>query len=141
MMAIFIGSLMIMSLVGFGLSSTRFNNAAPPKIDIPFVVNRELTTEEIVSLLTSGKVIIEDTYAGNCTDCAIRSQKLQTFFNQFSNFAVIQSLQGNETSVEIIGAQGRIRDITDMEFTDANLMDAFCEMAIAQPRECLLLDI
>ncbi len=137
MMAIFIGSLMIMSLVSFGLSSTRFSNPAST-ISVPFIVERQLASDEMISILSSGKIIIEDTYSPECSECVENNMALTTFFGRFRDYAVIQMIEGNETSVKIIGSGGRIKDISGIGFTDGELMDAFCEMAIAQPRECLL---
>lgn len=140
LMAIFIGTIMIMSIVGFGISNTRFVDQ-PDTFDIPNVVNRELTTEELVTILRSGHVIIENFYALNCTNCLEKNTLLETFANKFKNFIVLQSVEGNETSIKMIGAGGRIRDITEMELAESELTSVFCEIAIAQPRECLLEEI
>lgn len=142
LMALFIGSILIMSVAGFALSGVRFGSRQEQnKLDFPNVVDRELTTEELTSILQNGMIIVEDFYEINCTECIERNAFLQTFFAQFKDFAILSIVEANETSVQIIGSGGRIKDITDMEFTQENMMDAFCEAAIAQPRECLLAQI
>jgi len=138
LMALFIGSIMLMSVVGFSLANTRFGNPQQNKIDLPFMVNRELTGEELASILRSGRVVVEDFYEANCTQCPEKNAFLQTFFERFRDFVVLQIVEGNETTMKMIGAGGRIRDITDMELTDENMLDVFCEVAIMQPKECLL---
>ena len=40
--------------------------------------------------------------------------------------------------LKIIGAGGRINDIGNLTLSDQNLMMTFCELAIAQPPECLV---
>ena len=91
-----------------------------------------------MSILRTGRVVIEDIYEANCTECLENNAFLESFFSRFSDYVVLQIAEGNETSVKIIGAGGVIRDITDMEFNDSNMIDVFCETAIAQPKECLL---
>ena len=82
LMAIFIGSMMLFSIIGFGLSNSRFNSTQDNTISFPFKVDRELTTEELVSILRSGRIVVEDTYAANCTDCEADNIFLETLFGR-----------------------------------------------------------
>lgn len=138
LMAIFIGSIMILSVIGFSLSNARFGVPQENTLDFPFVVDRELTSEELVSVLRAGRIVVESDYELNCTDCSQRNDFLKNFFTRFSNYVVLQIAEANETSLKIIGAGGRIRDLEGMELTEHNMLEIFCELAIAQPKECLL---
>ena len=138
MMALFIGSIMIMSIIGFSLSNARFGDQQQNTIDFPYKIDRELTTEELVSILRAGRIVVESTFEENCTDCLEKNLFLETFFAEFRNYVVLQIMQGNETSLRMIGSGGRIRDLNEMELNDENMLDLFCELAIAQPKECLL---
>ena len=138
LMALFIGSIMLMSIIGFSLSNAKFGNTQQNTIDFPFKIERQLSTEELVSVLRAGRIVVEHTYEENCTDCLETNAFLDTFFNQFRNYVVLQIMEGNETSLKIIGSGGRIRDLSEIELNNDNMLDVFCELAIAQPRECLL---
>jgi hypothetical protein len=58
-----------------------------------------------------------------------------------SEFMVLQELAGNVTSIQMIGMQGKIVDLGNMTLNDQNLMNTFCTIAIAQPPECLMIDL
>jgi hypothetical protein len=138
--AIFIGVIMIMSVAGFALNAAMSGTTQTPEIKIPTIVDRPLTTEEVVYLLNSGKVVMEYYHAENCTDCTEKTTSLESFAQKMSEFMVLQEVAGNETSVQMIGIQGKIVDLGNMTLTDQNLMDTFCTIAIAQPPECLMTD-
>jgi hypothetical protein len=137
LMAIFIGVIMILSMIGFSLSNVKPANTNND-IEVPFIINGSLKNEDLVSILRSGRIVIEDFYQANCTTCPERSRTLETFFGKYKDYAVIQMMEENQTSLKIIGAGGKIKDITGLELSDSNLMKVFCETALAQPRECLL---
>ena len=136
LMAIFIGAVMITSMIGFSLSNVKLDTGK--KVEYPFIINGSLKNEELVSILRSGRVVVEDFYQANCTTCQGRSKTIETFFGRFKDYAVINVMEDNSTSLSIIGAGGGIKDISNLELTDSNLMKVFCEVALAQPRECLL---
>ncbi len=137
LMAIFIGVTMILSVAGFSLSRTRFTSP-DQKMDIPYFIDKRLTNNEIVSILRSGRVVIEDLYEANCTSCQAKTEFMKSFLERFKDFVVLEAVEANETSIKMIGSGGRIKDITDMELNQTSMMDVFCDMAIAQPKECLL---
>jgi len=139
LMAIIIGVVMVMSAAGFALNSAvnqNFNTT--PGFNIPTIVNRQLTTEETVYVLQNGKVVIEFLQADNCTDCAGKIPTLEAFAQKMSEFVVLEEAKANETSIQIIGAGGKIEDIGNMTLSEQNLMSTFCSIAIAQPQECLM---
>jgi hypothetical protein len=140
-MAIFIGLTMVLSLLGFALMATsRYGQGSQNSMIMPHVVDRVLTNEEVSYVLQTGRVLIENYYELNCTQCLERNVLLESFVNQYNTFAVLQSVAGNETSLKLIG-RGRIRDLTNESITQETLMEVFCEVAITQPRECLLEEI
>ena len=139
LMAIFIGVIMVLSAAGFAINSAVNQQGGQSSgYDIPAIVTKQLTPEESVYVLQSGRVLIEFFYAENCTNCQDKIAALEGFAQKMSEFAVLEEVQGNETSIQIIGAGGRIVDITNQSLSDQNLMNTFCEIAIAQPAECLM---
>ncbi len=141
LIAIFVGLVMIMSAAGFALNSAMNQGTTntSPAINIPAIVTRELTAEETVYALNyEGRAIIEYFYQENCTDCSEKTVALESFANRMGEFVVLQEMVGNETSLQILGSQGRIVDMSNMTLSEGNLMDTFCEVAIAQPTECLM---
>jgi hypothetical protein len=136
--AIFIGVIMIMSVAGFALINVSTRGSLTKK-DIPEispVMKRPLTPEEKVTVLRSGRVIIENLYPANCTDCFDKNVLLENFVNQYRDYIVMEEVVANQTSLKIIGKGGQIKPIENV--TDETLMDLFCEMAMLQPKECLL---
>ncbi len=139
-MAIFIGLVMVLSAAGFALNSAinQQNRTPTPGFNIPTIVTKQLTTEETVYVLQNGKVLIEFLYAGNCTECPGKISTLEGFAQKMSEFIVLEEVPANVTSIQIIGAGGKIENIGNMTLSDQNLMSTFCGIAIAQPPECLI---
>jgi len=140
LMAIFIGLIMILSVGGFAVSYAG-RTITPPKNTIPNVVERELNPEEVVSVLRSGRVLIEDFYTKNCTICTENNAVLESFADKFKDFVVLEKVVANETTVQMIGVGGKIVKLGNENITKENLMDIFCDIAITQPNECLLREI
>jgi len=139
-MAIFIGLIMIFSVGGFALSYAG-RNVNPPRNTIPTIVERELNPEEVVSVLRSGRVLIENFYTENCSGCVERNAVLENFANSLDGFVVLEEVKANETKLQMIGTGGKIVSLENESITEDNLMDIFCDIAIAQPNECLLREI
>lgn len=141
LMAIFIGLIMITSLLGFALNSAVWQqgtqNQGP---QIPAFVDRELTPEEVVFVLRTGRVLIENFYEENCTECLSRNVDLQTFAGSLSDFIVLENAAGNETKLQMVGNGGKIIDLENETLTQNNLLSIFCGIAIAQPQQCLILE-
>jgi hypothetical protein len=140
LMAIFIGLVMVLSAAGFALNSSMNQGfQAVERPSIPDIVTRPLTLEETVYILNyEGRVIIEFFHAENCTDCSQKITALEGFAQRLRGFVVLQEVPGNETSLKIIGAEGKIVDMGNMTLSDQSLMQTFCQVAIAQPPECLV---
>lgn len=132
--AIFMGLLMLLSVAGYAIINVY---KAPVKEEsINPIIKRVLTPEEKIGILRSGKIIIENFYTKNCTECIDRNNLLESFVVQFKDYIIMEEVLMNQTSLKIIGKGGKIKNIKNV--TEENLMDVFCEMAILQPKECLL---
>lgn len=131
--------IMVMSAVGFAMNSANLSNQ-PETDDIPSIISYELSPQEQIQVLRTGRVLIENFYAENCTECADRNIVLNGFAARMQGFMVLENVLGNETRLGLIGNQGRIISLDGIEITDENLLSVFCENAIAQPRECLMMD-
>ncbi len=131
--------IMVMSAVGFAMNSATLSNQ-PQAEEIPNIINYELSAQEQIQVLRTGKVLIENFYAENCTGCADRNIILKGFAARMQGYLVLENVKGNVTRLGMIGNQGRIISLDDMEITDGNLLSVFCQNAIAQPRECLMME-
>ncbi len=139
-MAIFIGVIMLGSVAGFAMMSINLqpDSEAP---EIPTIVNRQLTTDETIYILRTGKVVIENFYSIDCNDCLERNVMLEAFANQFKDFVVLERVvvnQTNQSMFQMIGSGGRILKLDNQTINDSNILGFFCEVAIAQPIECLI---
>ncbi len=144
MMSLFVGLVMISSILGFAVMHLNFTNApANQGPAISNIVNRTLTTEERLFVLRTGRVLIRDLYPFNCTSCIEDNIAFESFANKFSNFVVLEmaAVPENETRIEMIGRDGKIIDLWNITITEDALLPMFCELVLAQPKECLLLEI
>lgn len=139
--AIFIGLVMIGSLAGFAAVQfipAQQNTEAP---EIPIIVNRTMTSGEIVSILQTGRVLIQNHYSPDCTECIDDNIVLETFANSMGGLIVLEEVEANETKLQMVSPDGRIKDLENINITESNLMDIFCDVSLIQPRECLLREI
>jgi len=145
MAAIVIGLIFVLSMVGFALTGMGRFPQQQPGVSIPNIVNRELTQGEKIYILQTGRVLIEDFYAQGCSRCEIDRATLEAFVQEFKEFVVLEEVEVNNTNetsyvkLQMIGRTGLIEDLRDVEITQKNLTEIFCDIAIAQPRECLLM--
>jgi hypothetical protein len=138
--AIVIGVLMVGSTAGYAfLNVTPGQGPAVP--EIPTIVDRPLTTEEQVFVLRTGRVLIENFYSENCTYCPDRTLTLNGFVGGLDGYVVLENVLANETRLEMIGVNGKIVPIEDESLDQDGLIDVFCEIAMKQPRQCLLMDL
>jgi hypothetical protein len=138
-MAIFIGVIMLGSVAGFALFQTI--PAGPEAPQIPNIIKRQLTIDETLFILGSGRVLIEDFYAIDCNDCFEKNMVLESFANRFEDFVVLEEVvvnQTNQSMLKMIGAGGTIVDLENKTVDEENLLEVFCDIAIAQPIECLI---
>jgi len=137
--AIFIGLIMVMSLAGFAAM-----NVVIPAGDggqtMPSVVDRELSPEEKIFVLRTGRVLLENYYAENCTGCVEFNVMAEVFVSRFPDYMIFEKVKGNETKLQMIGQGGEIREL-EHPVTEDELFGVFCELAILQPKECLLREL
>ena len=135
--AIFILVIMLMSVAGFAMNSSTFQEQ-PQEVEIPNVIREPLGTQDQINILRTGRVLIEHFYQDNCTDCLEKNVQLEEFVARLEGYAVLNAVQGNESRLDMIGSGGQITDIEDVNLDYDSLMDIFCGVAIAQPRACLI---
>ena len=143
LMALFVGLVMIGSIAGFAAVQFIPEQQAGG-VEIPTVVDKFLTSEEIVYILRTGRVLIQNHYPSNCTECMVNNALLETFAHRMEGFVVLEEVKVNETNqtkLQIIGPDGRIKDLESANMTDEGLIDIFCDISYVQPKECLLKEI
>jgi hypothetical protein len=146
--AIVIGMIMIFSVVGFAMSSVMFRGGLEEsdRIVIPNIVDRKLTSEEMAYVLGTGRVLIEDIYYSDCSECKLNTNILEAFAKKYSSFIVLETVVLDPTNesgptyekFQFIGRQGSITELEDQSLEEENLTELFCDIAISQPKECLL---
>ena len=146
LMAIFIGLIMISSILGFAISNA-IRSPTPQEVDIPSVVDRMLERGELLYVLRTGRIVIQDHYYSNCTRCLELNPILEAFTKMYGEYVVLEmvnldTLEDNTTrqqKLQMIGMGGKIVELGNVS-TQNEILDIFCELAIKQPRECLLMD-
>jgi hypothetical protein len=143
-MAIFIGVIMVGSIAGFAIANLdMFSGGNKQNPQLTPIMNRSLTTEERIFVLRAGRVLVENLYSLNCTDCTERNSAILSFADKFKDSLVLEqaAVEYNQTKFQMIGAEGKIRDLQNESLDYDNLLKVFCGIAVVQPRECLLMEI
>lgn len=139
-MAIFIGIIMITSIIGFAMINSMPVNTNVK--EIPYILDSPASTEDVVYILRTGRVLIRFWYNNSCADCGEKVSTLERFVNNQKKYAVLERvlIADNETTrSEMIGAGGEVVELK--EINDEALLDTFCKIAMLQPKECLLREI
>jgi len=140
--ALFIGLIMLLSVAGFALSNPvdLTGNQEESKIDL--IIKGEMSPADVVYILRNGKTILRYYYAAD--EKSIDDKiKLEVFANKIKNYVVLNEIEANETSLEIIGAvagEGRIVNYEGV-INETGLFSKFCEIAVVKPKECFLNEI
>lgn len=137
--AFFILVIMVLSAVGFAMNSASFQQE-PQELEIPTVIREPLSSQEQINILRRGRVLIEHFYQENCSDCLEKNAQLEAFAGRMEGYVVVNEVMGNESRLDMIGAGGRITSLEGHELDYEGLIDTFCEVAIAQPRACIIRD-
>lgn len=134
--SLFVAVMMVTWAVGMALSYSI--RTMPQGMKIESVYDRPLTGPEKITILRTGRVLIEYLYVTG-PESIERKAVYENFVARFSDYAVLEAVsitQANETMDQMIAPDG---DVIPMEnVTAANLVDVFCENSVLQPRECLL---
>ena len=154
MMAIVIGGLMLFSVAGFAFMGVgRFGRGNEnQQSGLQTIMNEYLTSEQVAGILRTGRVVIRDVYANNCTSCIITDAELKLFANQFSGYIVLEqvAIEPDNTTIvdengyirfEMLSPTGEIIALGDEEISQENLIEIFCDISAVQPRDCMLRDI
>jgi len=72
LMAIFIGFIMVASIMGFAMMSNAPQEQ--PTVEVPDVMNRELAPEEKISILRGNRVLLEYFHNESCIECLGRKR-------------------------------------------------------------------
>jgi hypothetical protein len=151
--AIVIGSIMLFSVAGFALNGlSGFVNPGNQPVEVPTVIENHLTSEQVLSILRSGRVLIRNVYTSECSVCPTNNVDLEIFANRFSGFVVLEKAlvepdnftvpdQDGYVKLEMVSPTGEILDLRDAEKDVEGLTDMFCDISAVQPRECLLRDV
>ena len=135
--------IMLGSTAGFALLSapaTFTGNAANPNQGILLVNKRQLANNEILSVLSAGRVLIEYSYPSGCQNCELDRITLELFTQKFQQFVILSEFEGNETKVELTGKNGDKKQLNET-ISEESLTNLFCDLTFAQPRECLLKEL
>ena len=86
-------------------------------------------------------MLIEHFYTEDCTGCLEKNIQLEEFAARLDGYVVVNEVVGNESRLGMIGMGGKIVDISNTSLDYEGLIGTFCDIAIAQPRACILRDI
>jgi thiol:disulfide interchange protein len=146
--AIFIGLIMVLSTIGFAVNrSAIFSNGEGQEnpLSSANIIDRVLTPEEKIYVLRTGRVIIENFYTDNCSICKENKEVLESFVGKFKGYVLLENVLNNDTVyIKMIGRGGDIEkfeDAANLTVNEDMLMEKFCNLALLQPRECLLREI
>ena len=138
--SIFVVVMMITWAVGMALS---YNiDIGPTGMKIENVYNELLTGKEKVTILRSGRVLIEYMYTSGDIESLEKGAIYESFVSRFNGLVVLQTLEvpfDNQTANQMIVPTGDIISLENVSETE--LFDVFCDNTYVQPKECLLRSI
>ena len=138
---------MVMSVVAFAFASGNINSSTPQAPSVPSIIREPMSSEEEMQILRTGRVLIQHFYTEDCLDCLDKNAKLESFAARLEGYVVVNEVLAVEPKLEMIGwdqenpSRGKIIDISGSSLEYEDLIDQFCDVAILQPRACLLKDI
>lgn len=138
--SIFVVVMMITWAVGMALS---YNiDIGPTGMKIENVYNELLTGKEKVTILRSGRVLIEYLYTSGDIESLEKRAIYESFVARFDSLLVLQAVEvpfDNQTANQMIVPTGDIISLENVSETE--LFDVFCDNTYVQPKECLLRSI
>ena len=138
---IVVGLMMITWAVSLALSYNINTGTQQQTMKIETVYDKPLTAKEKLTILRSGRVIIEFYHNGSQGDLD-RKAAYENFAARFNGIVVLEAVEvekENQTIDRMINPQGEIIPLDNV--TSDRLIDFFCDTSIVQPKECLLRDI
>ncbi|MBU0952893.1 MAG: hypothetical protein KKA90_00515 [Nanoarchaeota archaeon] len=141
--ALFLVALMLLSAAGFAVSFTPVTQSSSEEPEIilpPPIVERALTTEEVLSALRTGRLIYTYTTPEACESCEAMKTTLSDFVTTYPAFAIIVFLEGEQEELTVLLPSGEFVPIETPIDVD-ELLETYCENSYIKPKECLLLQI
>lgn len=136
--AIFIGLIMLSSVIGFALMGVVSDQSSETP-EIPTIITGEIESNELLFFLQNGRTFFKYYYADDQKSLDDKLT-LEIFVNKMKEYSVLNEIEANETSLEIIGSGGKITQFEE-EINNQNLLTTFCEVAIIKPKDCFLYNI
>lgn len=131
--------IMFFSTIGFAaLSSVNLGlETEPTKTSEQKTIERHtirpLTDQEKAALLQNGVTIFEFLHTKECTKCAEYRPVLEAFSTKYPNTVLVDA----DSDKDLLQVTGRsTKQIADV--TEKSLLDAFCDVAFVQPKDCIL---
>lgn len=128
LVAIFIGVVMLASVAEVALLRTN-PAGTTTQVQVPTVVNRRLTLDEMRSVLGGGNAIIEYFHNESCDGCAAKETMYQDFvknINTDRSYVMLSyGVTENETSDWMIDLAGTQIDLSNIS-TTTEFIDLFC---------------
>ncbi|MCK5022600.1 MAG: hypothetical protein KAS04_00360 [Candidatus Aenigmarchaeota archaeon] len=145
-MAIFIGFIMLASIMGFAMMQTTPETPAP--VEIASIYERALEPDEMINILRNNKAVIEYFHNEVCIECLEKETLYLNFVNseEFNGMVVVAyGVYGNETNETIdwmIDLAGNQIDLTEIT-TDKELRELFCsnDVITVKPNICILQEL
>lgn len=134
--AIILGLIMIFSLIGYGALNIITEPDNNRQTQIPYKITRPLKNNEKVSILRSGRVLIQDFYIDDPYHIDF-NMVLENFTEEFKRYVVLEIVKTNETMMQMISPLGNIVEL-NINMTKDDLINIFCDISTLQPKECLL---
>ena len=132
---------MFFSSIAFGVLNSITNQAesqpTPSKqTTIERHTKRLLTDQEKAALLQQGVTIFEFLQSKDCAKCADYRPLIESFSTRFNDILLVDA----ESTSTAIQFTGKITKQVE-NVTEKNLLDAYCEASVLQPKECILKNI
>lgn len=94
---------------------------------------RPLTDQEKSALLQNGVTIFEFLHTKDCAKCAEYRPVLEAFSTKYPNIVLVDA----DSDKDLLQVTGKsTKQIVDV--TEKSLLDAFCDVAFVQPKDCIL---
>ncbi len=130
---------MFFSSIAFGIISSIGNQAdtkptpTGKEVTIERHTKRLLSEQEKNGLLQQGVAILEFLYTKDCAKCAEYRPVIEGFYTKFNNIVLVDA-EAPSTVIKITGKE--TKQIANV--TEKALLDAYCEVSLIQPKECIL---
>jgi hypothetical protein len=142
-MAIFIGFIMLGSIIGFAMIQS--TPEAPAPVEVPDIINRPLDPDERINILRNNRAVIEYFYGETCIECLEKETLYQNFVKskEFAGMVVLaHGTTENETSDWMIDLAGNQINLTEIN-SSQGMRELFCsnDVITVKPNICILQEL